>query len=372
MFSGRLISRAADRQTRAHSSTQTCSNQSRLQRSISECATGLKNLIVDRHLKKNFAKLDDKFRSPIYDEIKREFDALPDILLPDDSVHSKTRAQGWELIGALQSTRHFLDNYEVIWPRMELGAAINSRHLQELAGSLQESFNCLKQEDRFLLASAIEPRALMGLGINLSADEKKEARRTDQRSIHKLNSDQVIALLDYAHYATGTFNGVNSGMRVFEYNRIRTISDVIYCVKQPLNEALAILHLINGFQFKGTLVKGIQINNPGGPLKRTKLLPGSLLTIPHPTSTTSDPTKSYAQRGTHDSELVFLDAAGVKIHLFHNKLTVDEMEVLIPTEGIYNMVCWDMHNPKMNGSIERFYCRPVHARSLTPDLHTYV
>ncbi len=372
MFSGRLISRAANHQTRAHSSTQTRSNQTRLQRLISECASDLKNIVIDRHLKSNFAKLDDKFRSYVYDEIKREFDALPDILSPDDSLHSKTRAQGWELIGALLSTRYFLDNYEVIWPKMELGAAINSRHLQELAGSFQESFSSLKQEDRHLLASVIEPRVLMDLGICLSSDEKKEARRADQRTTHKLNFNQLIALLDYAHYATGTFNGVNSGMRIYEYNRIRTIADVIYCVKQPLTEALALLLSRHEFQFKGTLFKGIQINNPGGPLKRSKLITGSLLTIPHPTSTTSDPTKSYAQRGTHDSELIFLDAAGAKIHLFHNKLTVNEMEVLIPTEGIYNMVGWDTYNPKTNGSIERFYCKPVQARSLEPDMHTYV
>lgn len=372
MFSGRLITRAADHHTRTHARIHSCSNQTRLQQLISECASGIKSMVVDRHLKLNLAKLDDEFRSHIYDEIKREFDALPNILSADDSLASKTRAQGWELIGALQSTRQFLDNYEVIWPRMDLGAAINTRHLQELAGSFQESFASLKQEDRLLLASVIEPRVLMGLGISLSSDEKKEARCADRRTTHQLNFDQVIALLDYAHYATGTFNGVNSGMRVFEYNRIRTISDVIYCVKQPLIEALALLVLRNEFQFKGTLIKGIQINNPGGPLKRAKLLPGNLLTIPHPTSTTSDPMKSYAQRGTHDSELVFLDAAGIKIHLFHNKLTVNEMEVIIPTEGIYNMVGWDTHNPKTNGSIERFYCKPVRARHLEPDMQNYV
>lgn len=372
MLSGRLFKRAANHQTRTHSRTHICSNQTRLQHLIGECTTGLKSIVVDRHLKSNFAKLDDKFRSTIYDEIKSEFDALPDILSPDDSLHSKTRAQGWELIGALLSTRYFLDNYEVIWPRMELGAAINSRHFQELAGSFQESYSSLKQEDRHLLASVIEPRVLMDIGICLSADEKKEANRADQRTKHKLNFNQLLALLDYTHYATGTFNGVNSGMRVYEYNRIRTISDVIYCVKQPLTEALALLLLREEFQFKGTLFKGIQINNPGGPLKRSKLLPGSLLTIPHPTSTTSDPTKSYAQRGTHDSELIFLDAAGAKIHLFHNKLTVNEMEVLIPTEGIYNMVDWDKNNPKAKVGIERFYCKPVQTRSLEPDMHTYV
>lgn len=372
MFSGRVITRATNHQLHANSSTHTRPNQTHLQYLVSECASDLKKIVIDRHLKSNFAKLDDKFRSTIYDEIKREFDALPDILSPDDSIYSKIRAQGWELIGALLSTRYFLDNYEVIWPRMELGAAINSRHFQELAGSFQENFSSLKQEDRHLLASAIEPRVLMDIGICLSADEKKEANRADQRTKHKLNFNQLLALLDYTHYATGTFNGVNSGMRVYEYNRIRTIADIIYCVKQPLTEALALLLLREEFQFKGTLFKGIQINNPGGPLKRSKLLPGSLLTIPHPTSTTSDPTKSYAQRGTHDSELIFLDAAGAKIHLFHNKLTVNEMEVLIPTEGIYNMVDWDKNNPKAKVGIERFYCKPVQTRSLEPDMHTYV
>jgi hypothetical protein len=345
---------------------------SRLHKLVQECATELKLIKVDRHLKVNMAKLDDKFRARIYDELLQEFDDLPDFAAPDDSLFSKNLAQGWELICAIQSTRYFLDNYEVNWPGMNLGAAIHTRHYDELRGSFQESFISLKAEDRILLTSTIDPCVFREFGIRLNADELKAVGKPHQRKLNKLNFDQVLALLDYAHYSTGTFNGINCGMRVFEYSRIRTIADVISCVQQPLIEALALLRQQEAFIFTGNLIKGIQINNPSGPLKRAKLCTGNMLTIPHPTSTTSDPLKSYAQRGTHDSELVFLNATGVKIHLFHNKLTVNEMEVLIPAEGIYTMVNPDTNNADRKGSIERFYCRPVQTVSLGPDPSAYV
>ena len=252
------------------------------------------------------------------------------------------------------------------WPKMSLSAAINPRHLNELGASFQESFASLKQEDRTLLASVITLSTFKDLGICLNSSEKSVSNKTYHKHQPQLNFDQVVALLDYAHYATGTFNGVNCGMRALEHNRIRTIADIIFCVQQPLIEALAVLQKKNAFLFSGNLIKGISINDPGGPLRRAKLRTGNLLTIPHPTSSTSDPRQSYAQRGTHDGELVFLNGMGVKIHLFHNKLTMPDLEVLIPTEGIYRMVDPDKRNPKLNGSIERFYCQPVQATHWGP------
>ena len=373
MFTGKLIRHRSSHLPHNHTSTKaqlhtrSATIQTRLQHLISECVTDLKKIEVDRQLKSNIEKLDDRYRYKIYDEIKDEFDALTDIFSPDDSLASKTRAKGWELTCALQSTRQFLDNYEVIWPRMNLYMAIKPRHFDKLAESFQESFANLKQENRTLLASAISPSVFNNLGICLAPSEKSISHQISLKNQQQLNFDQVVALLDYAHYATGTFNGVNCGMRAFEHNRIRSIADIIYCVQQPLNEALTLLLQKNEFLFNGNLIKGIRINDPGGPLKRAKLRTGNLLTIPHPTSTTSDPMKSYAQRGTHDSELVFLNARGVKIHLFHNKLTMKESEVLIPTQGMYRMVDPDKENPQLNGSIERFYCQPVQANYLAPN-----
>lgn len=367
MFAGRILRNRSSHHSHKPASsnanfhTRSGTIQTRLQHLISECVTDLKKISIDRQLKSNIAKLDDRYRDKIYEEVKGEFDALTDIFTPDDSLASKNRAQGWELVCALQSTRHFLDNYEVTWPRMSLSAAINPSHFQKLGESFRESFISLKQEDRTLLASVIAPSVFNNLGICLLPDEKSISDQTYPKNQQQLNFDQVIALLDYAHYATGTFNGVNSGMRVFEYNRIRMIADVIFCVQQPLIEALALLRQKNKFLFRGNLIKGIRINDPAGPLRRTKLLTGNVLSIPHPTSTTSDPMRSYAQRGTHDSELVFLHATGIKIHLFHNKLTTNELEVLIPTEVIYQMIDPDRDHPKLNGSIERFYCQPVQA-----------
>ncbi len=358
--------------TKAKLHTHSDATQTRLQHLMSSCITDLKKMSIDRHLKSNIKKLDEQYRDKIYDEIKIEFDGLTDILSPDDSSASKNRAQGWGLICALKSARHFLDNYEVTWPKMSLSAAINPRHLNELGASFQESFASLKQEERTLLASVIAPSAFKNLGIRLNSSEKSISNKTPLKNQDQLNFDQVVALLDYAHYATGTFNGVNCGMRAFEHSRIQTIADIVFCVQQPLTEALAVLQKKNAFLYRGNLIKGIRINDPGGPLKRAKLRTGNLLTIPHPTSTTSDPMKSYAQRGTHDGELVFLNGAGVKIHLFHNKLTMPDMEVLIPTQGMYRMVEPDKKNPKLNGSIERFYCQPVQAAHWGPDPPAYV
>lgn len=367
MFAGRLFRNRSSHHSHKPASTNANFHsrsgiiQTRLQHLISECVTDLKKISIDRQLKSNIAKLDDRYRDKIYEEVKGEFDALTDIFTPDDSLASKNRAQGWELVCALQSTRHFLDNYDVTWQRMSLSAAINPSHFHKLGESFRESFISLKQEDRNLLASVIAPSVFNNLGICLLPSEKLISDQTYPKKQQQLNFDQVLALLDYAHYSTGTFNGVNCGMRIFEYNRIRMIADVIFCVQQPLIEALALLRQKNEFLFRGNLIKGIRINDPAGPLRRTKLLSGNVLSIPHPTSTTSDPMRSYAQRGTHDSELVFLNATGVKIHLFHNKLTIKELEVLIPTEVIYQMIGPDRDHPKLNGSIERFYCQPVQA-----------
>lgn len=375
MFSGRLIRQRNIHHSYHRTSTNIHTNsgtiQTRLRHLISECVTDLKKIPVDRHLKSQIGKLDDRYRCKIHDEIKEEFDALADIFSPDDSSASKNRAQGWALISALQSTRHFLDNYEVTWPRMNLSAAINLRHFNELGESFRESFISLKQEDRCLLASVIAPSVFNDFGICLDVSEKFITNENYLQNQRQLNFNQVTALLDYTHYATGTFNGVNCGMRAFEYNRIRTIADVIYCVQQPLTEALTLLRQKNEFLFKGSLIKGIQINDPGGPLKRAKLQSGNILAIPHPTSTTSDPMKSYAQRGTHDGELVFLNGVGVKIHLFHNKLTTNEMEVLIPTEVVYQMIGPNAKYPKLNGSIERFYCQPLQATHWEPGPFEY-
>lgn len=377
MLSSKLVRHRNSHHTPKHTNkiasthTHTVSIQTHLQHLIGECVTDFKKISIDRQLKSHIETLDEKYRNKIHDEIKNEFDALTDIFSPDDSLASKIRAQGWELICALRSTRRFLDNYAVTCTRMSLSAAINPRHLHELSESFRESFSSLNQEDRILLASVITPSVFNELGICLNACEKSISNQTYRKDQQQLNFDQVVSLLDYAHYATGTFNGINCGMRVFEYSRIQTIADVIFCVQQPLSEALTLLLQKNEFVYRGNLIKGIRINDPGGPLRRAKLRTGNLVVFPHPTSTTSDPTRSYAQRGTHDGELVFLNGSGVKIHLFHNILTMKESEVLMPIKGSYRMVDSNKENPKKNGSIERFYCEPVLTDDLEPDPQSY-
>ena len=303
-----------------------------------ECAKTLRTMPIDGDCRRNVEKIKEKYQINLALEAKAMYDEMPYDAAGKPTVETVTMATAHELSIFLMGATDFLDFYNVTDPRMSLLRAINPAHLQRLTESFNETFVTLPVEDRLRLAAVIRISAFEEMGTPIGASERALSMAT-LGHLPQLDHEEVLALADYAHCTTGQFMPINSGLRLWKHHQIPQGRDLVNCVTEKMQSGLDKLAQHQEFIYQGVLYKGVALNNPSGPLRRSFLAPGQTITpTPHPTSATSEKSQSYADPPTfpagaagRDSEVVYLDTPGVRIHLFNNKETVDQKEVLIPS-----------------------------------------
>ncbi len=322
--------------TRTHHPATSVQKRS-LFKTTAECAKALRTMPIDRECRRNVEKIKETYQIDLALEAKAIYDTMPFDAAGKPTVETVTMAAAHELSIFLMGATDFLDFYNVTDPRMSLLGAINPSHLQRLIESFNETFVSLPAEDRLRLATVIQTRAFEELGTPISASERALSLTT-LAHLPQLDREEVLALVDYAHCTTGQFMPINSGLRLWKHHQIPQGRDLVACVTDKMQSGLDKLAQHEDFIHQGVLYKGVALNNPSGPLRRSFLVPGETITpTPHPTSATSDKSQSYADPPTfpagaagRDSEVVYLDTPGIRIHLFNNKETVEQKEVLIP------------------------------------------
>jgi len=323
--------------SRTHHPT-TSTHKRSLFQMTAECAKTLRTMPIDHDCRSNVEKIKEKYQINLALEAKAMYDEMPYDAAGKPTVETVTMATAHELSTFLMGATDFLDFYNVTDPRMSLLRAINPAHLQRLTESFNETFVSLSAEDRLRLATVVQISAFEEMGTPISASERAMSLAT-LGHLPQLDREEVLALADYAHCTTGQFMPINSGLRLWKHHQIPQGRNLVNCVTEKMQSGLDKLAQHQEFIHQGVLYKGVALNNPSGPLRRSFLVPGTTITpTPHPTSATSDKSQSYADPPTfpagaagRDSEVVYLDTPGIRIHLFNNKDTVNQMEVLIPS-----------------------------------------
>ncbi len=309
-----------------------------------DCAKSLRTMPIDRDCRRNVEKIKEKYQINLALEARAMYEEMPYDAAGKPTVETVTMAAAHELSTFLMGATDFLDFYNVTDPRTSLLSAINPVHLQRLTDSFNETFVSLPADDRLRLAAVVQASAFDEMGTPISASERALSRAT-LGNLPQLDREEVLALADYAHCTTGQFMPINSGLRLWKHHQIPQGRDLVSCVTEKMQSGLDKLVQHQEFIHQGVLYKGVALNNPSGPLRRSFLVPGETITpTPHPTSATSDKGQSYADPPLYppgasgrDSEVIYLDTPGIRIHLFNNKETVEQKEVLIPS-GI-EMTC---------------------------------
>lgn len=259
---------------------------------------------------------------------------VSDVTIPDDSPEAKCRAQAWQLIEGLSSMYPFFEHYDILASEMPLENAMNPRHRNELTTGFQESWASMTQQDRMALINVVDETVFREMGIILNPNERRQAKKVSRMSRPQLNTVHCLALLDYTSSYSGSFNAVNSSARLWHYYGIAMLSKITAPLAIPFSEAIKILETHADFRHEGPAYKGILIANPAGNFRMSCMQAGMTLQCAHGLSATSEWKKNYASHShtwpTRDMQITFVQARGVKVHLFNNVTSRDEMEIIIP------------------------------------------
>ncbi|MEO0314349.1 MAG: hypothetical protein RI928_805 [Pseudomonadota bacterium] len=327
MFSNVIV-----RQTRQL--CKTFAGRSRLAQLTMDCSKALRDIRISNRSKHQIAAIDLQYRQAIYEETMIAYEAVPDVTMPDHSPEAKLRAQAWQLIEGLSSMDQFFDHYEVCVPGVSLEVAIHPRHKQTLINDFRESWASMAPEERMTLIEVISDNAFHQFGIVLTPEEKSQAKARAPRITPQLTTAHCLALLDYANSNSGSFNAINNSARIWHYYGADTLAKITAALYEPFCEALRILEHYPEFFYEGPAYKGLSVANPAGNFRMSCMQAGMELKCVHGISVTQERKKNYASSSniwsTRDMQLTFVHSRGIKIHLFNDATSRDEMEVIIP------------------------------------------
>lgn len=327
-----MLSNVIARQTRQLCKTMPA--RSRLGQLTIDCSKALREVQISSRSKTEIAAIDDHYRYAIYEETMAAYQAVPDVTMPDNSAEAKLRAQAWQLIEALSSMDQFFAHYDVSIPSVNLEVAIHPSHRESLIHDFRESWVSMNPEDRRALIEVISEKTLYQFGITLHASEKQYAAQKGLKITPQLSMAHCLALLDYANSNSGSFNATNNSARLWHYYGVDTLAKITTALYEPFCEALRILEHHPTFCYEGPAYKGLSIANPAGNFRMSCMQAGMPLHCAHGISATSRREKNYASSSniwsTRDMQLTFVHSRGIKIHLFNDKTSRDQMEIIIP------------------------------------------
>ncbi len=334
-----------------------------------ECSNELKKLELNQKLPEKIRAIQGKYALNLRLEAEEVFKHI-DIDAVDDSPEALGMALAWDIAHFLDYMPNFMSDYCVTTSQMELAAAISPRHRQFLMRSFKETFEKLSTEDRIKLVIAIDSKAMDAMECQLTPEEKR-LQSTAHHYVKQIDLNQLFSMIDYTHVDTSQFVPVNCGQRLARYAGIQIAADIVSCVSQPMVDALKTLVMNPDFVYHGDLFKGVYLINPAGPFRRSCLVNGKTHILAHATSATSDPEQSYANppirswTDPRDTNLVFKNVWGVRVHLFNDWSTTNQKEVLImPTMAIRSVPApVGASNGARPGSKQTYYCEFVNEAS---------
>jgi len=327
-----MLSNVIARQTRQL--YKTAPTRSRLGQLTMDCSKALRQVKISARSKDEIAVIDDHYRHAIYEETMTAYQAVPDVTMPDNSPEAKLRAQAWQLIEGLSSMDQFFAHYDVSIPGVSLEVAIHPSHRDALIHDFRESWFSMNAEDRKALSEVISEKTFHQLGITLNVSEKQHAAQKGLSIAPQLSMAHCLALLDYANSSSGSFNATNNSARLWHYYGVDTLAKITASLYEPFCEALRILENYPAFCYEGSAYKGLSIANPAGNFRLSCMQAGMPLHCAHGISATSRREKNYASSSniwsTRDMQLTFVHSRGIKIHLFNDVTSRDQMEIIIP------------------------------------------
>lgn len=314
-------------------------NTSELIRLSHECLAKLKKVEINSSVLQTITDLSDKYYIDLHLLAQSEYADIPDelIFLPDESQAARERAQAIQLGRGVGAVRNFLESYSVTVPGMTLDAAITPKHKNFLIKSMQYGYEALKPNDQRAFVSAIDIDVLDKLGVPMDPEAKQLSIANRKAGKQQLSENHLLALLDYCSSYTGHFNAINDSKRVWQLCGTDKLASITACLTDSLNEALNILSTHESFVYQGPAWKGIAVLDPAGPFRLSRMQPGMTYVNPHWSSSTSIESENYARSKADERccTLVITHAEGVRVHVFNDRTSNDEGEVMMPPKPLY-------------------------------------
>ncbi len=256
-----------------------------------------------------------------------------------DNLASRAAAQATRLRHALHACCDFLHHYDVRSPAADLQASITPTHRRTLATSFATSFAAQPALRQSALVSALAPRALQRLSRLAERHLVNPGDNTgDDADDIRLSEDEALALIDYVHADTGSFNALNAAALCDGYYQIEVFRQITEGVSSALERALHKLCRHAAFRLEDICVyKGIRLDGPDGMLMRAHLEHAlhhqSCIAFPNFLSSTTDPLMSYATTKTgqgYTGELQMHVPLMASVDAFHAVPTIGQQEAMAP------------------------------------------
>ena len=193
------------------------------------------------------------------------------------------------------------------------------------------TFKSLGVGQALAYASVVPPQLHVDFGIVLTKEQAQEASRMIESAggLH-LGEQQILALRDYAHSDTGTFNLLRSLQVLQKHLPHEPLTALVQGVVDAFLGAVDVLAASPAFRIEdATVCKGLKLDPFLMHLLERMYSDSLPYEIDRPSSGTLDPVQSYAGREGYEHEIVFDHAQAVELSCFHEPRTVHEKEALL-------------------------------------------
>lgn len=231
-----------------------------------------------------------------------------------------------------------------------------------------EAFKGLGGERALAYASAIAPELHVDFGIVLTTAQARElSRMVASAGGACLDAQQVLALRDYVHHDTGTFNLLRSLSALRKHLPDEPLTAVVKDVIETFLGAVDLLAASPAFRTEdATVSKGLKLD-PFLLHVLERMYSRSLpYEVDRPLSGTVDPAQSYAGRDpAYRHEIVFVNAQAVDVSPFHAPETAGQKEaLLLPGQRFSLSSREEVHRREGEGNVfyERFIAEPLSDR----------
>ena len=214
-------------------------------------------------------------------------------------------------------------------------AGMTDKHYSELLFSIRDAFNSNSTKEKIIYASLLDPNLVTILGLTLNDVELEEVAKYRATRNVLLNHFELLALTDYLHPSTFTFNVLNGAKRLEKFWKLDAIAVGVEPVYAAYYSALEKLSDCNELKDQsGVLYKGIngekEFNQNERMLNYLHSTRGEVL-VPHPISTTSKMDCCFSNDIDRDEniELRIRSTSGIKVGIFHKSMGKSLNEVIL-------------------------------------------
>lgn len=299
-------------------------------------------------------------QSPLYEEIWQAGTAAPGGTERDAEaarLHARLAAEAFTTCHALDAVIKLSEVYRLTLsprPRPTAGSGssgavqdndrafleqISPERAQQLISGFQRSWVNNDEVRQAAILSVLGPEPLARFDLRQTSAHRDHAKSWGvPLPGRQLGTAELLALLDYVHSGTGTFNAVNGAAITGAYYGDKILSGLMQVYSTALNGAIAKL-CAHPYFGKTDIVtyKGINLRNPSGRFRlevlESAVGSGRIIAFPNVLSTTADPEQSYAVQKYVDGytiECRIRMGKAFDADPFHDEMTMGEKEVIGP------------------------------------------